>query len=91
MLKYTKVKLELLTDPDMHLAMEEAKRGGVCMVSHRYAKGNNPRVDDYREDEPTTWIRYDDANNLYGWPMSQKLPIRGFKWGGGGGGCGTVE
>ena len=23
---------------------------------------------------------YLDANNLYGWVMSQKLPIIGFKW-----------
>ena len=23
---------------------------------------------------------YLDANNLYGWPMSQKLPVNGFKW-----------
>ena len=23
---------------------------------------------------------YLDANNLYGWRMSPKLPINGFKW-----------
>ena len=23
---------------------------------------------------------YLDANNLYGWIMSQKLPVDGFKW-----------
>ena len=23
---------------------------------------------------------YLDANNLYGWAMSQKVPVKGFKW-----------
>ena len=27
-----------------------------------------------------TYIEYLDANNLYGWAMSQKLPVNGFKW-----------
>ena len=26
------------------------------------------------------YIQYLDANNLYGWAMSRKLPVDGFKW-----------
>jgi len=83
MLKYTGVKLELLTDPDMYIAMESALRGGVCAVTHRHAKANNPRVGGYDPKVATTWLRYDDANNLYGLAMSQCLPVRGFVWGSG--------
>ena len=53
------------------------------MVSKRYAKANNPRVDGYTKSEESiedTYILYLDANNLYGWAMSLKLPIRGFMW-----------
>ena len=28
----------------------------------------------------SSFIEYLDANNLYGWAMSQKLPMNGFKW-----------
>ena len=27
-----------------------------------------------------SYIEYLDTNNLYGWAMSQKLPLNGFKW-----------
>jgi hypothetical protein len=79
--KYTGTNLELLKDPDMYIAFENGLRGGVCAVSHRHARANNPRVEGYDNSKPTTWLRYDDANNLYGWAMSQKLPTRGFLWG----------
>ncbi len=79
--KHTGAKLELLTDPDMYIACESALRGGVCAVSQRHAKANNPRVAGYDSSKPSTWLRYDDANNLYGWAMSQKLPAHGFVWG----------
>ena len=46
----------------------------------RHAKANNPRVTGFDKDKPTNWLRYDDANNLYGWAMSQKLPTRDFNW-----------
>ena len=79
--KYTGVTLDLLTDPDMYIACEKAVRGGVCAVSHRHAKANNPRVAGFDPRKLKTWLRYDDANNLYGWAMSQKLPARDFVWG----------
>ena len=28
----------------------------------------------------SSYIGYLDANNMYGWAMSQKLPVKGLKW-----------
>lgn len=79
-LKMTGIKMEL-TDLNMVASVEGMLRGGVCAVSHRHAKANNPRVAGYDPTKPKKWLRYDDANNLYGWAMSQKLPVGNFKWG----------
>jgi len=75
-----KVGLELLTDIDMHLFMEKGLQGGVCMVSKRFAKANNPQRLEYDSTKPNSWIMYLDANNLYGWAMKQLLPVGGFQW-----------
>ena len=80
MLKMTGVKLELLTDNDMYLFYEKGVRGGISTVMGRYAKVNNPYMEDYNPEVPTSYIQYLDANNLYGWAMSQPLPVGGFKW-----------
>ena len=80
LLKKTGVELELLTDLDMHLFIERGMRGGISMVGKRYAKANNPLVEGYNPAEPTTYITYLDANNLYGWAMSLPLPKSGFHW-----------
>ena len=80
LLKMTGVNLELLTDHDMHLFVERGIRGGISMVSKRYAKANNPLLSDYDESKPNNYIMYLDANNLYGWAMSKPLPKSGFKW-----------
>ena len=79
-LKKTKVKLELLTDIDMLLMVEKGTRGGICQATHRYAKANNKYMKNYNKNIESSYIEYLDANNLYGWAMSQKLPINGFKW-----------
>ena len=79
-LKKTSVKLELLTNYDMLLMVEEGIRGGICHAIHRYAKANNKCMKNYDKNEESSYIQYFDANNLYGWAMSQKLPINGFKW-----------
>ena len=80
LLKYTKIDLELLTDMDMHLFIEKGMRGGISMVSKRHAKANNPYTADYDSKITNNYIMYYDANNLYGWAMSQPLPYSGFKW-----------
>ena len=80
LLKKTGVELELFTDLEMHLFVERGIRGGISMVSKRYAKANNPPVPDYDHSKPNKYIMYLDANNLYGWAMSNPLPKRDFKW-----------
>ncbi|KAL9958218.1 hypothetical protein ACROYT_G035203 [Oculina patagonica] len=80
LLKKTGVQLELLTDSEMHLFVERGIRGGISMVSKRYAKANNPYVEGYDPSKPKKYIMYLDANNLYGWAMSKPLPKSGFKW-----------
>ena len=79
-LKKTNVKLELLTDYDMLLMVEEGIKGGICHSIHRYAKANNKYMENYKKNEESLYIQYLDANNLYGWEMSQKLPVNNFKW-----------
>ena len=78
--KKTGVELELLTDYDMLLMIEEGIRGGICHAVHRYAKANNRYMKDYIESKESSYIQYLDANNLYGAAMSEKLPINEFKW-----------
>ena len=79
-LKKTNIELELLTDYDMLLMVEEGIRGGICHSIHRSAKANNKCMKNYNNNEESSYIQYLDANNLYGWAMSKKLPVNGFKW-----------
>ena len=79
-LKKAGVKLELLTDIDMLLMVEKETRGGICKATHRYAKPNNKYMKNYKKNIESSYIQYLDANSLYGWAMSQKLPVNDFKW-----------
>ena len=76
----TNVELELITDYDMLLMIEDGIRGGICHAIQRYAKANNKYMNDYNKNKESSYIQYLDANNLYGMAMSEKLPIKGFKW-----------
>ena len=79
-LKETKQELQLLKDYDMLMMFEQGIRGGISHISKRYAEANNKYMKDFDESKPSTFIQYLDANNLYGWVMTQNLPTHGFKW-----------
>ena len=80
-LKKTGVKLELLTDENMFLTYEEGIRGGICNKVHSYAETNNNKyMKNYDKNKESSFLLYVDTNNLYGWAMSKKLPVDGFKW-----------
>ena len=64
----------------MLLMIEKGIRGGICQATHRYAKANNKYMKNYNKNIESSYIEYLDSNNLYGWAMSQKLPVKGFKW-----------
>ena len=63
----------------MLLMVEKGIRDGMCQVTHRYAKANNRYMKNYDKNIELSYLVYLDANNLYGWAMSQKLPINSFK------------
>ena len=80
-LKHTGIRLELLADPDMLLTFERGIRGGITQAVCKYASANNKYMGDkFDPNKDTTYLQYLDANNLYGWAMSQPLPTGGFKW-----------
>jgi len=79
-LKHTGAKLDLITDPEVYLMVENSIRGGISTISNRYSKANNSLLPDFDPSEPTTFITYLDANNLYGSAQSEPLPVGDFKF-----------
>ena len=74
------VELNLLDDPYMYLMVESGTQCEVSMITKKYAEANNPYVDGYDVTKPSNCLMYVEANNLYGWAMSQKLPEKQFDW-----------
>ena len=79
-LKKAGLKLELLTDANMLMLFEQGIRGGICTAIHYYAEADNKYMKNYDSTKKSTYLMYVDPNNLYGYAMSQKLPIKNFKF-----------
>ena len=57
--------------------VEKGIRGGICHVTHKYAKANNKYMKNYDENNDSLFLEYLDAN---GWAMSEPLPVDGLDW-----------
>ena len=80
-LKYTGVKLELSTDPEMNILFDQGLIGGISFISNQYARANNPDLGEkFDIRKAISYILMVDCNNQYGWAMSQYQPTGGFKW-----------
>ena len=81
MLLKTGIKLDLITDLKMLNMIEKQKRGGLCFVgSKRHVQANNKYLENFDITKPSNYLLYWDANNLYGWAMSQYLPYKDLKF-----------
>ena len=74
-LKMSGVCLDLIKDPNMYHMFELQTRGGISMVTKQFARANNPYIPKtFDKNKPRKYLMYLDANNLYGYAMSQPLP-----------------
>ena len=63
----------------MLLIVEKGIRDGICHSIHRYAKANKKYMKNYNKDMESSYLEYFYANNFYGWVISQKVSVNGFK------------
>ena len=81
MFKKSKLEVKLPRDPEMYRMIQPHIRGGICHASVRYAKENNKYMGAlYDVSKEDSYILYIDANNLFGWAMSQALPKNSYAW-----------
>ena len=74
------MELDLLTNIDQQLFIEEGIREGVAMISHQYTQANAPGMENYNANKRSNYIMHLDANILCGWARSQPLLRSNFKW-----------
>ncbi|CAL1294548.1 unnamed protein product [Larinioides sclopetarius] len=79
-LKMTDQPLELFTDINMHLFIEQGIRGGISVITKRFSEANNKYLPTFDMSKSMKHIIYLDCNNLYGASMVESLPYGGFEW-----------
>ena len=71
---------DLLTDVNTSLMVEKGIKGGIYHSLHQYAKANKKYMKDNDKNKESLYLQYWDVNNLFGWAVSQKLPVNDFEW-----------
>ena len=69
-----------MADINMFQFIEKGMRGGISYIANRYGNANNKYIQNYNPNEENKYLMYLDANNLYGWAMSQYMPYSGFRF-----------
>ena len=64
----------------MLMMVEKGIRSRICQAVYRHAKAKNKYINNCNKDNESSYLEYLDLSNLYGWAMSQKLPVNGFEW-----------
>ena len=80
LLKFSKVELEPITDPNIFLHFEKQIKGGYSAVHTKYLKANNKYISGYDPNTKQIYLMYFDVNSMYAWAMTKKLPIGKFRW-----------
>ena len=62
------------------LMVEKGIRGGICHSIYRYVKANNKYMKNYDKKKDLPNLKYWNVNDMYGWAMSQTVPIKKFNW-----------
>ena len=77
----TGISLEQIHNKDMYELIENGLRGGMTQCSYKQVVANNKYMnEEHDKTQPSNYISYLDANNLYGLAMCKKLPYKNFKW-----------
>ena len=63
----------------MLLMFEKGIRGGISQAIRKYATANNKYMKSYNKNIPSSYLIYLDADNLYRWAVSKKLPVDNFR------------
>ena len=80
-LKKSNVEFELILDVDILLMNEKGTRSRITQAVCRYFQSNNKYMDKkYDKTKKSLCLQYYDANSLYSWAMTQKLPVDCFEW-----------
>jgi len=81
MLLRTGEEIEVISDIDQYLMIERSIRGGISVISNRFAKANNKYMSSFNPEKPSSYIVYFDVTNLYGYAMvNNYLPISDFSF-----------
>ena len=78
MLKMTKIELELISNADVYLFFMDTIKGGISVCNKKHVIADNKYIN--KNSKNNKYLSYLDANNLYGYSVSQKLPCKNFKW-----------